>query len=78
MNLDCVHTVTFSSVFICVFTLKRMQTLAYQFTTKAVVYLVCWRYFPLDRVNMTLKRLKGQKRFWKTLENDVRVHIASD
>jgi hypothetical protein len=37
-DLDYVHTVTFSSVFICVFTLKRMQTL--QFTTEAVVYLI--------------------------------------
>jgi hypothetical protein len=76
--LDYVHTVTFSSVFISSFVFSLQNACKhYQFTTEAVVYLIYWRYFHLDRVYRASKRFKGQKAFLKTLENDARVHMHS-
>ena len=74
LSLDYVHTVTFSSVFICIFTLKRMETLSIYDRSCSLFDIL--EIFSFDRVNRASRRLKGQKKFLKTLENDARVHIA--
>ena len=74
-SLNYVHTVTFSSVFNCVFTLKRMQTLSiYDRSCSLFNTLEIFSFGPCEQ---GVKTIKWTKTFLKTLENDARVHAHS-
>jgi hypothetical protein len=74
LSLDYVHTVMFSSVFICIFTLKRMETLLiYDRSCSLFNILEIFSFGPCEQ---GVKAIKGAKTFLKTLENDACVHIA--
>ena len=68
---DYVHTVTFSSVFICVFTLKRMQTLSIYDRSCSLFNTL--EIFSFGSCEQGVKTIQGTKTFLKTLENDARV-----
>jgi hypothetical protein len=72
--LDYVHTVTFSSVFICVLTPKRMQTLSIYDRSCSLFNIL--EIFSFGSCVQGVKTIQGTKTFLKTLENDARVHIA--